>query len=71
MLRYDKLQRPPADAQRVSRFGSRRYMVKPLQVEHFVEAYSDLGYPLFIEPDVDLAASKSGPQHPVPDDPET
>lgn len=58
----------PVDAQRVTELGSRHYMVKPLQVEHFVGVCSDLGYPLFIGPDVDLAAAKSGPQDSSPND---
>lgn len=39
-----------ADAELSFALGCRHYMIKPLQVEHFVEVCADLGYPLALEP---------------------
>ena len=43
-----------ADAELSFALGCRHYMIKPLQVERFVEVCAELGYPLSMEPTVAL-----------------
>lgn len=60
-----------ADAELSFALGCRHYMIKPLQVERFVDVCSKLGYPLSIESAFTFDTATGGFQVPTPTDRET
>ena len=60
-----------ADAELSFALGCRHYMIKPLQVERFVDVCSKLGYPLSIESAFTFDTATGGLQVPTPTDRET